>query len=414
MQAADDDCRIVVKHTFLDLSPNQEIDVGRRGSVPWCIGLAGARRRSSVASADLRAASKETASTEEPEFDFGRSRSASSEVSSDVSDQSEADDAEFWQASPASRFDGGEADYTEFSHASHANRFSLPVFGSRRESFPGLGNRRDAADHETASAGQQPSFPPGLPAPWPPMSPLSMGMPASSPARPVAMPATSAPEAPFLPSAGAVPCGNPPPNAMLCYAWQWSLMHAYAAGAALNAPQQAAALSANRAAALMARNRLQVPTKVLPNPQFEQQVADVMAKLNLALMGSGYSDSVDIKKNDESYEIKILLPSGQEQHVKEQHEQEILSVAKQSLLWSAEQSSCVWVLGYKSGAFNSIAGGFEVTLAEMQDENRACWDIFERGTCSQGCSCRLQHPVSSIAATVEVSEAPEFEPAESE
>lgn len=70
----------------------------------------------------------------------------------------------------------------------------------------------------------------------------------------------------------------------------------------------------------------------------------------------------------------------------------VLAHTKKVLLRAAEESTHVYVLGYKSNPFKINEHGFESMLSIMQDPSRACWDAYGNGYCQRGLSCRWEHP----------------------
>eukprot|EP00928_Gymnodinium_smaydae_P023871 TRINITY_DN19528_c0_g1_i1.p1 TRINITY_DN19528_c0_g1~~TRINITY_DN19528_c0_g1_i1.p1 ORF type:complete len:300 (-),score=76.97 TRINITY_DN19528_c0_g1_i1:64-963(-) len=85
--------------------------------------------------------------------------------------------------------------------------------------------------------------------------------------------------------------------------------------------------------------------------------------------------------------------------------QHSLAVAKQAMLDAAERSSCgVYVLGYEAQPFTTSPSGlsFTATLAHVQDEGSACWDLLTRGCCMRQCACRWQHPSWQMCVNVSI------------
>lgn len=86
-------------------------------------------------------------------------------------------------------------------------------------------------------------------------------------------------------------------------------------------------------------------------------------------------------------------------HLKEQ----VLSVAKQTLLDACEQSDYCYVLGYKHRPFMKTSDGFFSLLAAVHTASEAtCWSHVEYGCCAEGHACSWKHPALTINLTVTV------------
>lgn len=146
-----------------------------------------------------------------------------------------------------------------------------------------------------------------------------------------------------------------------------------------------------------ARARTKRQTKIVLNPSFNQQVADVVAKLEITLLATAGHESVQIRlQKDGAGFMVILAIKGGDAGLRDS----LLRKAQEALCSAAEQSTVVYVVGYQGKAFEPVPRGFQATLAEMRDEASACWDYFGYGECAQGCACRWQHP--AVTATVSV------------
>jgi hypothetical protein len=173
---------------------------------------------------------------------------------------------------------------------------------------------------------------------------------------------------------------QPPPlqePTIIGYTWQWGFVP--------QAPAQSTPLNA--------KARSWKPPRALPTPRFEHQIADVVAKLNLALMVE--SSNVDVHQDSTGRLVTVWIPAHKSERV-----ESVLGLAKEALTSAAEQSTCVYLVGYLDRPFKPVEQGFEVTLAEMQEEDEACWDFFGKGSCARGCSCRWQHSPSTEQVTV--------------
>lgn len=133
------------------------------------------------------------------------------------------------------------------------------------------------------------------------------------------------------------------------------------------------------------------------NTSFTQQAADVMAKIEIALLATAGHESVQVRLQKESsgYVVTVLIRGGSTDL-----RDALLSKAQEALFNAAEQSTVVYVLGYQGQACEPLPQGFQATLAEMRDEQKACWDYFSYRECVQGCACRWQHPAVTADITV--------------
>mmetsp|Transcript_109875 Transcript_109875/g.309893 ORF Transcript_109875/g.309893 Transcript_109875/m.309893 type:complete len:317 (-) Transcript_109875:145-1095(-) len=81
----------------------------------------------------------------------------------------------------------------------------------------------------------------------------------------------------------------------------------------------------------------------------------------------------------------------------------VLDLAKDSLHRASEQSSNIYLVGYKAKPFlQTSALGFNVRLALVQDERSACWDLLGTGVCSRNHGCRWQHPAWQVHVAVQL------------
>eukprot|EP00928_Gymnodinium_smaydae_P019842 TRINITY_DN17638_c0_g7_i1.p1 TRINITY_DN17638_c0_g7~~TRINITY_DN17638_c0_g7_i1.p1 ORF type:complete len:297 (-),score=42.15 TRINITY_DN17638_c0_g7_i1:54-944(-) len=81
---------------------------------------------------------------------------------------------------------------------------------------------------------------------------------------------------------------------------------------------------------------------------------------------------------------------------------QVLEQVQQSFLLASNNSSSVYILGYAASPFVPLPLDFgcSCSLALVQDENRACWDLLSRGFCARGHTCRWEH--SSCLAELSV------------
>jgi hypothetical protein len=132
--------------------------------------------------------------------------------------------------------------------------------------------------------------------------------------------------------------------------------------------------------------------------RFDKQVADIKAKVEVAMLCSSCDTDVHIQKESNGYTFYVTLAAQDA----ERFGDDVLAEAQEALLTASEQSTCVCVMGKEQHPFQALEKGFVSTLAEMQDEATACWDMYTRGTCPHGCACDRQHPRSIAYIVVQL------------
>eukprot|EP00747_Dinoflagellata_sp_TGD_P159056 gnl/TRDRNA2_/TRDRNA2_177867_c1_seq27.p1 gnl/TRDRNA2_/TRDRNA2_177867_c1~~gnl/TRDRNA2_/TRDRNA2_177867_c1_seq27.p1 ORF type:complete len:362 (+),score=63.76 gnl/TRDRNA2_/TRDRNA2_177867_c1_seq27:162-1247(+) len=136
-----------------------------------------------------------------------------------------------------------------------------------------------------------------------------------------------------------------------------------------------------------------------------QFIEVVMPGLSSSLRSNRFVQSVDTKFSLNKVHLKVVL------HHQAWHQtQSVVRLAKLAILQLAENNPTVWVLGFSArqpfkNVFDVNSGevcGFEATCAGMQDENKACWDLFTTGHCCWGSACPYEHPVHVMTLRVSV------------
>merc|ERR1719482_2162425 len=89
------------------------------------------------------------------------------------------------------------------------------------------------------------------------------------------------------------------------------------------------------------------------------------------------------------------------------HKEYLITLAKNSLFNATGTSKNIYIMGYAATPFVSKKHGFVTVLGDMQDESKACWDLYTKGICSRECACRWQHPSCLTPINVVIKEAPE-------
>lgn len=156
-------------------------------------------------------------------------------------------------------------------------------------------------------------------------------------------------------------------------------------------------VSPQRRTALSSKAQAWQPTPPAQNPRFNNQAADVMAKLEVALLSGEWDLDLVIKKDANNFTVSVAM---KEEDVK--NWSLVVEEAQEVLLRAAKESSCVYVLGYDNEPFKKLENGFMATLGEMKDEAVACWDTYALGACHQGTACTKAHPQSSACVVLQL------------
>lgn len=142
-----------------------------------------------------------------------------------------------------------------------------------------------------------------------------------------------------------------------------------------------------------------VPSASFELLAYRQQFSAVVAAVKETL---SYSDHVlDVQATDGTQDWSLVLKVRVEDFP---YTAKVLRTAQDELLRAAEQSHCVYIMGYCTKPFEQTASGFVATFGAMADESSACWDIFSKGFCrrqGQG-ECRWQHPMCTAVVEVKV------------
>mmetsp|Transcript_57948 Transcript_57948/g.137942 ORF Transcript_57948/g.137942 Transcript_57948/m.137942 type:complete len:295 (-) Transcript_57948:113-997(-) len=130
---------------------------------------------------------------------------------------------------------------------------------------------------------------------------------------------------------------------------------------------------------------------------FDAEFQAVAHAACVAMQMTAIAMMVELSASEQGWSIVAWL-SPQTLHAKEN----LLAVAKESLLQSAAGSGHTFVIGYMGQPFLNTQQGFSAVLGAMADHQGACWDFFKTGSCSRHRRCRWQHPVSQKAVEVVV------------
>lgn len=157
-----------------------------------------------------------------------------------------------------------------------------------------------------------------------------------------------------------------------------------------NSPEKS--VSPQRRTALSSKAQAWQPPAPAQNARFNNQAADVMAKLEVALLSGEWDVDVVIKKDGNNFTVSVSMRLEEIGNWAL-----VMAEAQEVLLRAAKESSCVYVLGYESQPFQPLENGYNgfiATLAEMRDEAAACWETYAIGSCQSGNGCSREHPPS--------------------
>jgi hypothetical protein len=166
--------------------------------------------------------------------------------------------------------------------------------------------------------------------------------------------------------------------------------------------------SANQRTALSSKAQSWSPKVQMVNSVFDVQMANIKTNIEMALANNAIMASVQTQKGLSGFTVFISSDQGDKESetvlcIAQQAILRALCVAQQqATLRAAEQSSCVYLLGYENMPFKRVPKGFIATLAEMGNETMACWDLFARGECASGSECHLGHPASQACLMVQL------------
>lgn len=133
---------------------------------------------------------------------------------------------------------------------------------------------------------------------------------------------------------------------------------------------------------------------------FSPQAEQLVEVVRVALMQAGAAllvGDVEATPGAQGWTVSAqILPEGWGWR------ERLLSVAKEALLRSAEQSESVYVLGYAAKPFTSTPLGFAATLAGIEDESKTCWWHVAKLSCRKGEKCTWQHPKFMVQIWVNI------------
>lgn len=135
--------------------------------------------------------------------------------------------------------------------------------------------------------------------------------------------------------------------------------------------------------------------------EFKQEIADLVMAVMGMLTECTYAERVEAVRNKDSQGWTIEVMPAEELAT---HKDYLLNLAKSALFSTTGASNTVYIMGYASKPFFSKSQGFMTILGDMQDEARACWDLYSKGFCSKDCACRWAHPECYMPLNVVIKE----------
>lgn len=136
---------------------------------------------------------------------------------------------------------------------------------------------------------------------------------------------------------------------------------------------------------------------------FKQEVADLTMAVIATLGESAFVSQVEAFKDKDcqGWTIEVIMSGAQKDH-----KEYLLTVAQSALFSATNSSKTVYIMGYAVKPFIAKSHGFVTLLGDMQDESRACWDLYTHGVCNRDRECRLQHPECFTPLNIVVKEGP--------
>lgn len=122
---------------------------------------------------------------------------------------------------------------------------------------------------------------------------------------------------------------------------------------------------------------------------FKQQVADLATAVTTTLRECSYADQVEAFLDEDCQGWNIEVTAKEELIP---HREYLTTLAKNILFSGTSSSNTLYIMGYAVKPFITKAEGFVTILGDMQDESRACWDMYSKGTCCREGECRWEHP----------------------
>jgi len=134
---------------------------------------------------------------------------------------------------------------------------------------------------------------------------------------------------------------------------------------------------------------------------FRQEVTALAMMITATLGGCAYADNVEARENKGCIGWTIEVTPKEEMKMQREY---FLTLAQNALFGATKDSNTVYIMGYAAKPFFSKPNGFVTILGDMQDESRACWDLYSKGFCTRDCACRWEHPECFMPLNIVIKE----------
>jgi len=135
--------------------------------------------------------------------------------------------------------------------------------------------------------------------------------------------------------------------------------------------------------------------------EFKALVADLAVTASRALGDNPIVESAEAFKDKDYQGWTIELTAKKDLAI---DKEDVLSLAKNALLGAIGNSKVLYIIGCSAKPFMRKSRGFVTILGNMQDQSRACWNLYSKGACNSGCECCYVHPECMIPVNVVVKE----------
>lgn len=133
---------------------------------------------------------------------------------------------------------------------------------------------------------------------------------------------------------------------------------------------------------------------------FQREMAELAMAVTASLGGCAFADKVEaFDKGYLGWTIEVVPTAGPVEELKHQKDC-LVTRAQNSLLSATSSSNTACIMGCSVKPFTTKSQGFITMIGDMQDETRACWDLYSKGICPKGCECRWDHPTCLMPINV--------------
>jgi len=135
---------------------------------------------------------------------------------------------------------------------------------------------------------------------------------------------------------------------------------------------------------------------------FKDEMRDLAMSVTAKLGECPYTAKCTTSKDTEFQGWTItVLPKEELQS----HKDYLISLAQSQLFSATNIANTLYITGYAKKPFTTTTTGFITTVGDMQDESKACWDLYSEGMCTRGgCKCRWEHPECYMPVRVVIEE----------